>query len=152
MSHFKPGSVDGIRQVVYIAAANPDFAIIMQWAGGRAGGHHSFEDFHQPILATYSRVFAVMTTLPLLRVLALVVRMARSHILPVTGRSLSAWSRCPLMGSSLGLASWLLRGRTSHSVKDLTVAAAGVDDSQWEGTYVHGIPRWRCWSRWNSLS
>jgi len=31
------GSIDGIRQVVNIAAANPDFAIIMQWTGGRAG-------------------------------------------------------------------------------------------------------------------
>jgi fatty acid synthase subunit alpha len=53
---FKPGSVDGIRQVVNMAAANPDFAIIMQWTGGRAGGNHSFEDFHQPILATYSSI------------------------------------------------------------------------------------------------
>jgi len=88
---FKSGSVGGIRQVINIATANPDFAIIMQWTGGRAGGHHSFEDFHQPILVTYS-VFAVMTTLPLLRVLALVVRMTRGHILLVTGRSNSAWS------------------------------------------------------------
>ena len=53
---FKPGSVDGIRQVLNIAAANPDFPIIMQWTGGRAGGHHSCEDFHQPILATYSSI------------------------------------------------------------------------------------------------
>jgi fatty acid synthase subunit alpha, fungi type len=51
---FKPGSVDGIRQVVNIAAANPNFATIMQWTGGRAGGHHSFEDFHRSVLATYS--------------------------------------------------------------------------------------------------
>ena len=43
---FKPGSVDGIRQVVNIMAANPDFAIIMQWTDGRARGDHSFEDFH----------------------------------------------------------------------------------------------------------
>jgi len=53
---FKPGSVEGIRQVVNIAGANPDFAIIMQWTGGRAGGHHSYEDFHQPILTTYSSI------------------------------------------------------------------------------------------------
>jgi fatty acid synthase subunit alpha, fungi type len=55
---FKPGSVDGIRQVVDIAASNPDFPIILQWTGGRAGGHHSlkFEDFHQPILATYRSI------------------------------------------------------------------------------------------------
>jgi fatty acid synthase subunit alpha, fungi type len=53
---FKPGSVDGIRQVVNIAKANPDFPIILQWTGGRAGGHHSFEDFHQPILSTYRSI------------------------------------------------------------------------------------------------
>lgn len=50
---FKPGSIDGIRQVVNIAAANPDFPIILQWTGGRAGGHRPFKDFHLPILATY---------------------------------------------------------------------------------------------------
>ena len=51
-----PGLVDSIRQVVNIAAANPDFAIVMQWIGGHARGHHSFEDFHQPILAAYSSI------------------------------------------------------------------------------------------------
>ena len=53
---FKPGSVEGIRQVVNIAAANPDYPVILQWTGGRAGGHHSCEDFHQPIIATYGAV------------------------------------------------------------------------------------------------
>ena len=53
---FKPGSVDGIRQVVNIAAANPDFLIVMQWTGGRTGGHHSCEDFHQHILQTYASI------------------------------------------------------------------------------------------------
>ncbi|KAG8939402.1 3-oxoacyl-[acyl-carrier-protein] synthase [Tulasnella sp. 424] len=41
---------------VIIAAANPDFPIIRQLTGGRAGGHHSYEDFHQPILATYGSI------------------------------------------------------------------------------------------------
>ena len=43
---FKPGSIDGIRQVVAIAATNPDYPIILQWTGGRAGGRYSYEDFH----------------------------------------------------------------------------------------------------------
>ena len=55
-AHFKPGSIDGIRQVISIAAANPDFPIVMQWTSGRAGGHHSFEDFHQPVLTTYRAI------------------------------------------------------------------------------------------------
>jgi len=37
----KPGSIDGIHQVVNSAAANPDLAIIMQRTGGHAGGHRS---------------------------------------------------------------------------------------------------------------
>jgi len=45
-----------IRQVISIAAANSDYPIIMQWTGGRAGGHHFYKNFHQPILATYRSI------------------------------------------------------------------------------------------------
>jgi fatty acid synthase subunit beta len=51
---FKPGSVNAIRSVVEIAAANPDFTVMLQWTGGRAGGHHSFEDMHAPVIRTYA--------------------------------------------------------------------------------------------------
>jgi enoyl reductase-like protein len=40
------------------------------------------------------------------------------------------------MVSSLLLTSWLPRRHTSPSVKDLIVAAAGVDDPQWKDTYM----------------
>jgi fatty acid synthase subunit beta len=53
---FKPGSMDAIQQVINIAKANPTFPVILQWTGGRGGGHHSFEDFHQPILQMYGRI------------------------------------------------------------------------------------------------
>lgn len=53
---FKPGSVDAIQQVINIAKANPTFPVVLQWTGGRGGGHHSFEDFHQPILQMYGRI------------------------------------------------------------------------------------------------
>ncbi|KAJ2795938.1 fatty acid synthase alpha subunit Lsd1, partial [Coemansia guatemalensis] len=55
---FKPGTVETIRRVVQIARASSGFPIILQWTGGRAGGHHSFEDFHQPILETYAAIRA----------------------------------------------------------------------------------------------
>lgn len=53
---FKPGSIAAIRLVCEIAAAHPHTNILLQWTGGRAGGHHSFEDFHEPILQTYSLI------------------------------------------------------------------------------------------------
>jgi fatty acid synthase subunit beta len=53
---FKPGSVEAIQAVINIAKANPTFPVILQWTGGRGGGHHSFEDFHQPILQMYGRI------------------------------------------------------------------------------------------------
>lgn len=33
--------------------------IALQWTGGRGGGHHSFEDFHAPLLETYAAMRAV---------------------------------------------------------------------------------------------
>ncbi|CAN3357636.1 fatty acid synthase subunit beta [Diutina catenulata] len=52
----KPGSIDAISQCIAIAKAHPNFPIIVQWTGGRGGGHHSYEDFHQPILQMYSKL------------------------------------------------------------------------------------------------
>lgn len=46
---FKPGSVDGIYSVIEIAIAAPKMNVMLQWTGDRAGGHHSFEDFHYPL-------------------------------------------------------------------------------------------------------
>jgi enoyl reductase-like protein/acyl dehydratase len=53
---FRPGSVAAIQQVIKIAQLCPDFPIILQWTGGRAGGHHSLEDFHLSILKSYSAI------------------------------------------------------------------------------------------------
>jgi enoyl reductase-like protein len=39
---FKPGSVATIRQVLAIAKTHPKNDFVLQWTGGRGGGHHSF--------------------------------------------------------------------------------------------------------------
>ena len=134
---FKPGSVDGIRQVVNIAAANPDFPIIMQWTGGRAGGHHSCEDFHQPILSTYGSI----------RQHANLILVGGSgfggadDLWPyLTGDwSVEMYGVQPMPFDGFLFASRVMvakEAHTSSSVKDLIVAAPGVDDAQWEGTYA----------------
>ena len=133
---FKPGSVDGIRQVVNIAAANPDFPIFLQWTGGRAGGHHSYEDFHQPILVTY-RMIRQQENICLIAGSGFG---SADDIWPyLTGDwSTKMFNVQPMPFDGFLFASRVMvakEAHTSSSVKDLIVAAAGVDDIKWEGTY-----------------
>jgi fatty acid synthase subunit beta len=134
---FKPGSVDGIRQVVNIAKANPDFPIILQWTGGRAGGHHSFEDFHQPILSTY-RSIRQQSNISLVGGSGFG---AAEDVWPylIGDWSVEGYGRQPMPFDGFLFASRVMvakEAHTSSSVKDLIVAASGVDDAAWEGTYT----------------
>jgi len=52
---FKPGTVRQIREVLAIAK-QVDRTVIVQVEGGRAGGHHSWEDLDDLILATYAEL------------------------------------------------------------------------------------------------
>ncbi|AHC26668.1 MULTISPECIES: type I polyketide synthase [Mycobacteriaceae] len=51
---FKPGTVDQIKAVIKIAAEVPDKDVIAHIEGGRAGGHHSWEDLDDLLLSTYA--------------------------------------------------------------------------------------------------
>ncbi|OBI15879.1 type I polyketide synthase [Mycobacterium sp. E2497] len=53
---FKPGTVEQIRSVIRIATEAPTKPVIMHIEGGRAGGHHSWEDLDDLLLATYSEL------------------------------------------------------------------------------------------------
>ena len=53
---FKPGTVEQIRSVIRIAAEVPTKPVIAHIEGGRAGGHHSWEDLDDVLLATYSEL------------------------------------------------------------------------------------------------
>ncbi len=55
---FKPGTVDQIRAVLRIAAEIPHLPVIVQIEGGRAGGHHSWEDLDDLLVATYGELRA----------------------------------------------------------------------------------------------
>ncbi|KAJ7067175.1 fatty acid synthase [Mycena amicta] len=133
---FKPGSVEGIRQVVAIAASNPDFPVILQWTGGRAGGHHSYEDFHQPVLQTYRSI----RQQPNISLVGGSGFGAAEDVWPyLTGEWAVKYEMQPMPFDGFLFASRVMvakEAHTSSSVKDLIVAAAGVDDAQWEGTYV----------------
>ena len=53
---FKPGTAAQVQQVLAIARACPDVTIGVQIEGGKAGGHHSWEDLRDLVRGCYSQV------------------------------------------------------------------------------------------------
>jgi enoyl reductase-like protein/malonyl CoA-acyl carrier protein transacylase/acyl dehydratase len=132
---FKPGSVETIRQVIAIAAANPTMPVIMQWTGGRAGGHHSFEDMHQPILETYS---AIRRQSNIVLVGGSGFGGADDTLPYITGDWALKFNYPPMPFDGILFGSRMMvskEGLASPDVKKAIVDAAGVDDHEWEKTY-----------------
>ncbi|KAJ2459202.1 fatty acid synthase alpha subunit Lsd1, partial [Coemansia sp. RSA 2424] len=132
---FKPSTAEAIRSVVNIAKAYTDFPVVLQWTGGRAGGHHSLEDFHQPILETYAAVRAC-------RNIVLVAGSgfgdAESSLPYLTGDWSVAFGRTPMPFDGILLGSRVMVAKeagTSLAAKELIVAAPGLSDSEWQSTY-----------------
>lgn len=132
---FKPGSVEAIQQVINVAKANPHFPVILQWTGGRGGGHHSFEDFHQPVLQMYGRIRRCDN---LILVAGSGFGGSEDTYPYMTGTWSARFGYPPmpfdgcLFGSRMMTAK---EAKTSKNAKKAIAEAEGVDDSQWEKTY-----------------
>ena len=132
---FKPGSTEAIQAVINIAKANPEFPVMLQWTGGRGGGHHSFEDFHQPILSMYSRI----RRCPNIVLIAGSGFGGAEDTYPYLNGS---WARkfgyppMPYDGVLFGSRCMVAKeAHTSKAAKQAIVDAPGLDDSEWEKTY-----------------
>ncbi len=53
LNAFKPGTIAQVQQVGRIAEAAPEHTIFVHVEGGKAGGHHSWEDLDELLLAGY---------------------------------------------------------------------------------------------------
>ncbi|KAJ2392501.1 fatty acid synthase alpha subunit Lsd1, partial [Coemansia sp. RSA 2611] len=131
---FKPSSASAIRNVVHIAQACGSFPIMLQWTGGRAGGHHSFEDFHQPILETYVAIRACNN-------LALVAGSgfgdAEGSLPYITGDWSVGYGRAPMPFDGILLGSRVMVAKeagTSPAAKALIVATPGTSNADWHKT------------------
>ncbi|KAK3062602.1 hypothetical protein LTS18_003723, partial [Coniosporium uncinatum] len=132
---FKPGSVEAIQQTINIAKANPTFPVIMQWTGGRGGGHHSFEDFHQPIIQMYGRIRKCENLI----LLAGSGFGGADDTYPYLTGEWSAkygYPAMPFDGTLFGSRVMVAKeAHTSPAAKRAIVDAPGLDDHEWEKTY-----------------
>ncbi|KAJ2559961.1 fatty acid synthase alpha subunit Lsd1 [Coemansia sp. RSA 1933] len=135
---FKPSNAAAIHNVLRIASASKDFPILLQWTGGRAGGHHSLEDFHQPLLETYGSIRACSNVV-------LVVGSGfgdADGTLPyLTGDWSVGYGRSPMPVDGIMLGSRVMVAKeagTSPAAKELIVAAPGISDQLWTSTFDEG--------------
>ncbi|KAF1987054.1 beta subunit of fatty acid synthase [Aulographum hederae CBS 113979] len=132
---FKPGSMEAIQQVINIAKANPTFPVKLQWTGGRGGGHHSFEDFHQPIIQMYGRIRKCDN---LVLIAGSGFGGSEDTYPYLTGEWSTKYGYPPmpfdgtLFGSRVMTAK---EAKTSKNAKQAIVDAQGLDDGDWEKTY-----------------
>ncbi|KAK9426783.1 putative Fatty acid synthase beta subunit hexB [Seiridium unicorne] len=132
---FKPGSLSAIGQVINIAEQYPEVPIGLQWTGGRAGGHHSWEDFHEPILRAYGRI----------RKCANIVLIAGSGFgdgassFPyLSGEWANAFGYPAMPFDGILLGSRMMVAREAHTslkAKQLIVQAKGVEDKDWHSAF-----------------
>jgi fatty acid synthase len=128
---FKPGTVKQIRQVLAIAREVAPTPIIVQIEGGRAGGHHSWEDLDDLLLATYGELRALDSVVvcvgggigtPEVAAAYLTGEWARRHGFPLM----------PLDGILVGTAAMAtLEATTAPEVKQLLVDTRGT--GSWVG-------------------
>ncbi|KAJ2223592.1 fatty acid synthase alpha subunit Lsd1, partial [Coemansia sp. RSA 485] len=128
---FKPSNAQSILTVVEIAQKCDGFPVGLQWTGGRAGGHHSFEDFHQPILQTYG---AIRTQSNIVLVAGSGFGDADGSLPYLTGDWSTGFGYAPMPFDGILLGSRVMVAKeagTSLAAKKLIVAAPGVTDTEW---------------------
>jgi len=137
---FKPGTVDQIRQVLAIARASAGLPLIMQVEDGHAGGHHSWEDLDQLLLATYREVRETGIVLAVGGGLGVPERAATY----LTGEWSYKYSMpaMPVDAIFIGTAAMTAKeAKTNRDVKELLVATSGVAAEDQGGWVASGDVR-----------
>ena len=124
---FKPGTVDQIKSVIKIAAEAPGKDVIVHIEGGRAGGHHSWEDLDELLLATY----ADLRKLPNITVCVGggigTPERAAEYLSGALGQGVR-FPAMPVDGILVGTAAMAtLEATTSPAVKQMLVETSGTD-------------------------
>ncbi|WP_047241484.1 type I polyketide synthase [Corynebacterium epidermidicanis] len=128
---FKPGAVKQVRNVLAVAKDVPDVPIILHVEGGKAGGHHSWEDLDDLLIATYDAIRETPNTVLCVGGGIGTPQRAAEYVL-------GTWSqryglpKMPVDGILVGTAAMATKeAKTSDAVKQLLVETAGQDE--WVG-------------------
>ena len=125
---FKPGTVEQIRAVITIAAEVPQHPVIVQIEGGRAGGHHSWEDLDDLLLATYGEL-RVRSNAIICVGGGIGTPERASEYLTGTWSKAYGYPAMPMDGILIGTAAMATAEATSApEVKQLLVDTAGCDE------------------------
>ncbi|KAH6996916.1 acyl transferase domain-containing protein [Ilyonectria destructans] len=131
---FKPSSVSAIHEVLEIAKSHPTLPVLLQWTGGRAGGHHSMEDFHQPILECHQAILEVNNVL---LVGGSGFGDADASWPYLSGEWSQRFGQIPIPFDAILLGTYMmtaLEAKSSLESKKAMVEAPGVPDAEWSGT------------------
>jgi fatty acid synthase len=124
---FKPGTIDQIKSVIKIATEVPGKDVIVHIEGGRAGGHHSWEDLDDLLLSTY----AELRKLPNITVCVgggIGTPERAAEYLSGQWAEDYGFPAMPVDGILVGTAAMAtLESTTSPSVKQMLVATTGTD-------------------------
>ena len=136
---FKPGTVKQIRQVIDIADAVAPLPLIMQIEGGKAGGHHSWEDLDELLLTTYADLRAHDNIVVVVGG-GIGTPEAASAYIGGTWAHRHGYPAMPIDGVLVATAAMAtLEATTSPEVKQLLVDTPGTPDWIGAGTAVGGM-------------
>lgn len=136
---FKPGAVNQVRKILEIARAVSEIPVILQVEGGKAGGHHSWEELDDLLIATYGMIRDTSNTVLCVGGGIGTPERAAEYIL-------GTWSekydlpKMPVDGILVGTAAMATKeAKTSDSVKQLLVETKGQDEWVGAGSAAFGM-------------
>lgn len=137
---FKPGTIAQIRQVIDIAQALPEAPVIVQVEDGHAGGHHSWENLDDLLLATYADI---RETPNLVLCVGGGIGSPERAADYISGQWALAHGRSlmPVDGVLIGTAAMTaLEAKTNADVKQLLVDTKGIDVDPTEDSLGGWVP------------
>ncbi len=128
---FKPGTVEQIKSVIKIAAEVPKKDVIVHIEGGRAGGHHSWEDLDDLLVSTYGDL-RKLSNITLCVGGGIGTPERAAQYLSGNWSKSYGFPSMPVDGILVGTAAMAtLESTTSPAVKQLLVETSGTND--WVG-------------------